>query len=101
VVGGAWRLPQRPLRLNARFLWRRRSGLITADGITHVAAQGDAGVAGRLVTLDDPARVASISKTGGGDGAMRLAEQGVLDLDRDVGLYLAGRYAIRPSPMCR
>jgi CubicO group peptidase (beta-lactamase class C family) len=60
----------------------------TADGITHVAAQGDAGVAGRLVTLDDPARVASISKLVVAIGAMRLAEQGVLDLDRDVGLYL-------------
>ncbi len=60
----------------------------TADGITHAVVQGDAGVAGRPVTLDDPARVASISKLVVAIAAMRLAEQGVLDLDRDVGLYL-------------
>ena len=60
----------------------------TADSITHGVVQGDAGVAGRPVTLDDPARVASISKLVVAIGAMRLAEQGVLDLDRDVGLYL-------------
>ncbi|MFN3451863.1 MAG: serine hydrolase domain-containing protein [Sphingorhabdus sp.] len=60
----------------------------TADSITQFATQGDAGVAGRAVTLDDPARVASISKLVVAIGVMRLAEQGVLDLDRDVGLYL-------------
>jgi CubicO group peptidase (beta-lactamase class C family) len=60
----------------------------TADSITHEVAQGDAGVAARPVTLDDPARVASISKLVVAIAAMRLAEHGVLDLDRDVGLYL-------------
>lgn len=60
----------------------------TAANITQVMAQGEAGVARRAVTIDDPARVASISKLVVAIGVMRLAEQGVLDLDRDVGLYL-------------
>lgn len=52
------------------------------------AVRGEAGVVGRDVTIDDPARVASISKLVVALAAMRLAEQGKLDLDRDVGLYL-------------
>ncbi len=52
---------------------------------------GEAGVVGRNVSIDDPARVASISKLVVALGAMRLAEQGKLDLDRDVGLYLGWR----------
>ncbi len=60
----------------------------TASRITTDLAEGDAGVAGRAVTIDDPLRVASISKLVAALGAMRLAEQGRLDLDRDVGLYL-------------
>lgn len=70
----------------------------TVDGITQVVAQGDAGVAGRVVTLDDPARVASISKMVVAIGVMRLAEQGVLDLDRDVGLYLGWQVRNPASP---
>ena len=46
------------------------------------------GVAGRLVTIDDPVRVASISKLVVALGVMRLAEQGKIDLDRDVNQYL-------------
>jgi CubicO group peptidase (beta-lactamase class C family) len=49
---------------------------------------GEAGVVGSDVTIDNPARVASISKLVVALAAMRLAEQGKLDLDRDVGLYL-------------
>lgn len=39
---------------------------------------------GRLVTPDDPVRIASISKLAVAIGVMRLAERGRLDLDRDV-----------------
>ena len=60
----------------------------TADSMTTDFAEGNAGVAGRLVTIDDPARVASISKLVVSLGAMRLVEQSKLDLDRDVSLYL-------------
>ena len=60
----------------------------TVDGIDPVMVEGDAGVAGRPVTVDDPARVASISKLVVALGVMRLVEQGKLNLDRDVGDYL-------------
>jgi CubicO group peptidase (beta-lactamase class C family) len=43
---------------------------------------------GRLVTIDDPVRVASISKLYVALGVLRLVEQGKLDLDRDVSDYL-------------
>ena len=60
----------------------------TADSITPAMVEGDAGVAGRAVTVDDPARVASISKLVVAIAVMRLVEQGKLDLDRDVSSYL-------------
>lgn len=60
----------------------------TRTSISTDFANGDAGVPGRAVTIDDPVRVASISKLVVAMGAMRLAEQGKLDLDRDVGTYL-------------
>lgn len=47
--------------------------------------------AGRLVTTDDPVRVASISKLVVAIGVMRLVEQGVLSLDEDVSLKLGWR----------
>lgn len=49
---------------------------------------GEAGVRGRLVTADDPLRVASISKLVTAMGVMRLIDEGKLDLDRDVSDYL-------------
>lgn len=60
----------------------------TATRMSTDFAEGDAGVAGRAVTIDNPVRVASISKLVAALGAMRLVEQGKLDLDRDVGAYL-------------
>lgn len=60
----------------------------TATQMSTDFAEGDAGVAGRAVTIDNPVRVASISKLVAALGAMRLVEQGKLDLDRDVGAYL-------------
>lgn len=61
------------------------------DSITSEIVKGDAGVVGRPVTIDDPARVASISKLVIAIGVMRLWEQGALDLDRDVNDYLGWR----------
>ena len=43
---------------------------------------------GRLATIDDPVRIASVSKLVVAIGAMRLVEQGKLDLDRDIADYL-------------
>lgn len=63
----------------------------TLDRITPAIVEGDAGVAERAVTIDDPARVASISKLVVAIGVMRLSEQGKLDLDRDVNEYLGWR----------
>jgi CubicO group peptidase (beta-lactamase class C family) len=60
----------------------------TANRISTDFAEGNAGVAGRAVGIDDPVRVASISKLVVALGAMKLAEQGKLDLDRDIGAYL-------------
>ena len=43
---------------------------------------------GRLVTPDDPVRVASVSKLIVAIGVMKLVEEGKLELDRDVTAYL-------------
>lgn len=60
--------------------------------ITPLIAEGEADRAtGRLVTADDPVRIASISKLVTALGVMRLVEAGKLDLDRDVSDYLGWR----------
>ena len=43
---------------------------------------------GRAVTIDDPVRIASVSKLVVAIGVMRLVDQGRIDLDRDVSDYL-------------
>jgi CubicO group peptidase (beta-lactamase class C family) len=56
-----------------------------ARGITRSAAAGLADrSAGRALTIDDPVRIASITKLHVALGVMRLVEQGKLDLDEDV-----------------
>lgn len=56
-----------------------------ADGVTDTQATGFADLAAqRALTADDPVRVASISKLAVSIGALRLVEQGKLDLDADV-----------------
>lgn len=63
-----------------------------ANGITASGASGLADrSSGRQLTIDDPVRIASISKLVVAIGAMRLVEQGRLDLDRDVSDYLGWR----------
>jgi CubicO group peptidase (beta-lactamase class C family) len=63
------------------------------NGVTSQAAGGVADLTtGRALTVDDPARVASISKLVVAIGVMRLAEQGDLDLDADVSGHLGRRF---------
>ena len=57
-------------------------------GITATSITGEAGVVGRDVGIDDPVRVASISKLVGALAVMRLVDQGKIVLDRDVSDYL-------------
>ena len=55
------------------------------DGVTNTQASGLADIsAKRSISADDPVRVASISKLVTAIGAMRLVEQGKLDLDADL-----------------
>ena len=51
-------------------------------------ADGEAGVIGRVVSANDPVRVASISKLVTAIAVMRLVDQGRVDLDRDISEYL-------------
>jgi CubicO group peptidase (beta-lactamase class C family) len=60
-------------------------------GVTAKSVSGEAGVVGRKVGIDDPVRVASISKLVGALAVMRLVDQGKIDLDRDVSTYLGWR----------
>jgi CubicO group peptidase (beta-lactamase class C family) len=60
-------------------------------GVTAKSVAGEAGVVGRKVGIDDPVRVASISKLVGALAVMRLVDQGKIDLDRDVSTYLSWR----------
>ncbi len=62
-----------------------------AKRIIRESATGDAGVAGRAVTPDDPVRVASISKLIVALTVMRLVDEGRLDLDRDIADYLGAK----------
>lgn len=54
---------------------------VIAEGFADRAAE-------RMVTAEDPVRIASISKLVTALGVMRLVDQGKLDLDRDIGDYL-------------
>jgi CubicO group peptidase (beta-lactamase class C family) len=60
-----------------------------------VTASGAGGLAdretGRALTINDPVRIASITKLHVALGVMRLVEQGKLDLDRDVSHWLGWR----------
>lgn len=61
-------------------------------GFTAGGASGLADRArGRALTVDDPVRIASISKLVVALGVMRMVEAGRLDLDRDVSDYLGWR----------
>lgn len=62
------------------------------SGIEESGASGFADrETGRSLTIDDPVRIASISKLVVALGVMRLVEQGVLELDHDVSDWLGWR----------
>ena len=62
------------------------------DGITSTRTEGDADPATkRAIAIDDPVRIASISKLVLSIGVMRLVEQGKLDLEADVSDALGWR----------
>jgi CubicO group peptidase (beta-lactamase class C family) len=63
----------------------------TKRAVTATTVKGEAGVVGRKVGVDDPVRVASISKLVGALAVMRLVDQGKIDLDKDVSDYLGWR----------
>ncbi len=74
--------------------YQRASVAVQFDrtSVTPVLAEGFADrPAERLVTADDPVRIASISKLVTALGVLRLVDQGKLDLDRDVSDYLGYR----------
>ncbi len=55
----------------------------------------------REATLDDPVRIASISKLAVGVAVMRLVDKQALDLDRDVSLYLGWRLVHPQHPTAK
>lgn len=73
---------------NVAYAW----ATFDARGLTASGAHGLADRArGRALTIDDPARIASVTKLAVALGVMRLVEAGTLDLDRDVSDYLGWR----------
>lgn len=60
----------------------------SASAIVSRQASGEAGVAGRKVSADDPVRVASISKLVMAITVLRLVDEGRVNLDSDIGDYL-------------
>ena len=84
ILGGCATLPA-PDAPGVAYAWAS----FNAAGITRSGASGLADRArGRRLTIDDPARIASVSKLVVALGAMRMVEGGTLDLDRDVSDYL-------------
>jgi CubicO group peptidase (beta-lactamase class C family) len=87
ALGGCASIPRPPVP-PATYAW------VTFDraGVTDT---GSAGLTDRArqrrLTIDDPVRIASISKLVVALGVMRMVEQGRLDLDRDVSEHLGWR----------
>lgn len=77
--------PQPVARPGVAYAW----ATFDANGIF---GRGESGLAdrarGRPLTVDDPARIASVSKLVVALGVMRMVEAGTLDLDHDVSDYL-------------
>jgi CubicO group peptidase (beta-lactamase class C family) len=88
MVTGCATLPRNPPPAAGNYAW----ATFDAHGIVRSGASGLADRAsGRALTIDDPVRIASITKLHVALGVMRLVEQGKLDLDRDVSDYLGWR----------
>jgi CubicO group peptidase (beta-lactamase class C family) len=81
ALAGCATVSEAPPPVAGNYAWAR----FDARGITASGAQGlaDRG-SGRTLTIDDPVRIASITKLHVALGVMRLVEQGKLDLDADV-----------------
>lgn len=92
ALAGCVRAGERPASLTAAAFDSRRVGRTFADGIADPAT-------GRRASVDDPVRVASLSKLVTTLGALRLVEQGRLSLDGDIapvlGLRLPRRVTLR------
>ena len=88
LVAACATLPSRPAVPAYAWATFDRHGL-TASGTSGFADRAR----GRRLTIEDPVRIASISKLVVALGVMRLVEQGRLDLDRDVSDYLGWRAA--------
>jgi CubicO group peptidase (beta-lactamase class C family) len=84
LASGCATVPAREVAVPA-FAWA------TFDGsrIHDFGASGQSDIArARAMTIDDPVRIASVTKLVVTLGVMRMVEQGKLDLDRDVSEYL-------------
>lgn len=79
-------LPPAPNGVSHAWVAFDRSGM-RASGVSGFADRAR----GRALTIDDPVRIASISKLIVALGVMRLVEEGRLDLDRDVSDQLGWR----------
>lgn len=88
AAAGCTTVPEAPPPPAGSYAWAR----FDARGIT---ASGAAGLAdrasGRALTVDDPVRIASITKLHVAIGVMRLVEQRRLDLDSDISDRLGWR----------
>ena len=83
MLAGCATVPRsRPMHTEVGVAFDRNGDLASfADGIADPRS-------GRRVTIDDPVRVASVSKMVAAIGVMRLVDEGKLDLNRDVSDYL-------------
>lgn len=81
AAAGCATVPDTAAPQAGNYAWAR----FDTHGITVSGAEGPADRgSGRALTIDDPVRIASITKLHVALGVMRLVEQGRLDLDADV-----------------
>lgn len=66
--------------------------VVTFDGAAASAATGKADPDGRPMTADTPARIASITKTFAAATALRLWEQGLIDLDAPISALISSAH---------
>jgi CubicO group peptidase (beta-lactamase class C family) len=79
-------VPPPPAGVSSAWITFDDAGL-RGNGVSGLADRA----AGRALTVEDPVRVASVSKLVVALGVMRLVEQGKLDLDEDVSVKLGWR----------
>ncbi|HYE26860.1 MAG TPA: serine hydrolase domain-containing protein [Allosphingosinicella sp.] len=81
ALAGCATVPEAPAPPAGSYAW----ATFDARGVTKSGAAGFADrSAGRALTIDDPVRIASVTKLHVALGVMRLVEAGRLDLDADV-----------------